>query len=142
MDAFDADVLIYATAAEHPLGRRIRALFAPEPGAQAGVGSVLLIPEILAMRDGYAEELTALAGLLSRLEPAGGRRGHRRSGDLAGRHPPAARGRRGTWPPPSSRERTGSSPTTGATSPTPSPTSTSPTRTHCRTPQQADQQTE
>ncbi len=70
MDAFDADVLIYAAVHGHPLGRRIKALFAPEPGSQAGVGSVLLLPEILAkpMRDGRAEELTALAGLLSRLE--------------------------------------------------------------------------
>jgi predicted nucleic acid-binding protein len=70
MDAFDADVLIYAAADEHPLGRRVRALFATEPGSYAGVGSVLLIPEILAkpMRDGHIEELTALAGLLSRLD--------------------------------------------------------------------------
>jgi predicted nucleic acid-binding protein len=70
MDAFDADVLIYAAVDDHPLGRRIRALFAMEPGSLVGVGSVLLLPEILAkpMRDGRAEELTALAGLLSRLE--------------------------------------------------------------------------
>ncbi|MGH3979870.1 MAG: type II toxin-antitoxin system VapC family toxin [Pseudonocardiaceae bacterium] len=70
MDAFDADVLIYAAADGHPLGQRVRALFATEPDSRAGVGSVLLLPEILAkpMRDGHAEELTALAGLLSRLE--------------------------------------------------------------------------
>jgi len=70
MDAFDADVLIYAAAYDHPLGRRIRALFATEPGVKAGVGSVLLLPEILAkpMRDGPAEELTALGSLISRLE--------------------------------------------------------------------------
>ncbi len=70
MDAFDADVLIYAAVADHPLGRRIRALFTPELGSRAGVGSVLLLPEILAkpMRDGCVAELTALAGLLSRLE--------------------------------------------------------------------------
>ena len=70
MDAFDADVLIYAAADQHPLGRRVRALFAAEPGSRAGVGSVLLVPEILAkpMREGHAEELTALAGLLSRLD--------------------------------------------------------------------------
>jgi predicted nucleic acid-binding protein len=70
MDAFDADVLIYAAVHGHPLGRRIKVLFATEPGSQAGVGSVLLLPEILAkpMRDGRAEELTALTGLLSRLE--------------------------------------------------------------------------
>lgn len=70
MDAFDADVLIYAAAANHPLGRRIRALFTAEPGSHAGMGSALLVPEVLAkpMRDGHTEELTALAGLLSRLE--------------------------------------------------------------------------
>lgn len=42
MDAFDADVLIYAAVDDHPLGRRIRALFATEPGSKTGVGSVLL----------------------------------------------------------------------------------------------------
>ncbi|MGH3752077.1 MAG: type II toxin-antitoxin system VapC family toxin [Pseudonocardiaceae bacterium] len=70
MDAFDADVLIYAAVDDHPLGRRIRALFAAESGSKAGVGSVLLLPEILAkpMRDGRADELTVLASLLSRLE--------------------------------------------------------------------------
>ena len=70
MDAFDADVLIYAAVDNHPLGRRIRALFPTEPGSRAGVGSLLLLPETLAkpMRDGTADELTALAGLLSRLE--------------------------------------------------------------------------
>lgn len=69
IDAFDADVLIYAAVHDHPLGRRIRALFATEPGTQAGVGSVLLLPEILAkpMRDGHTDELIALASLLSRL---------------------------------------------------------------------------
>jgi len=70
MDAFDADVPIYAAVEGHPLGRRIRALFAAEPGSKAGVGSVLLLPEILAkpMRDGGAEAITVLASLLSRLE--------------------------------------------------------------------------
>jgi predicted nucleic acid-binding protein len=70
MDAFDADVLIYAAVADHPLGRRARTLFNTEPGSKAGVGSVLLLPEILAkpMRDGRAAELTALTSLLSRLE--------------------------------------------------------------------------
>lgn len=70
MDAFDADVLIYAAVADHPLGRRVRALFASEPRSQAGVGSVLLASEILAkpMREGHPEELAALAGRLSRLD--------------------------------------------------------------------------
>lgn len=30
MDAFDADVLIYAAAPDHPLGRRVHALFPRE----------------------------------------------------------------------------------------------------------------
>jgi len=70
MDAFDADVLIYAGSPRHPLGRRVRALFPEAPGATAGVGSVLLLPEVLAkpMRDGADEEVGVLAGLLSRLE--------------------------------------------------------------------------
>lgn len=70
MDAFDADVLIYAAAAGHPLGRRVRALFPVEPNTSAGVGSVLLLPEVLAkpMSDGSAAEVAALAGLLGRLE--------------------------------------------------------------------------
>lgn len=70
MDAFDADVLIYAGAAGHPLGRRVRALFPVETGGVAGIGSVLLLPEVLAkpMRDGATEEVGALVGLLSRLD--------------------------------------------------------------------------
>jgi predicted nucleic acid-binding protein len=70
MDAFDADVLIYASVQGHPLGQRVRALFPVEPRAQAGVGSVLLLPEVLAkpMREGSAAEVAALAGLLGRLE--------------------------------------------------------------------------
>ncbi|MGI9004519.1 MAG: type II toxin-antitoxin system VapC family toxin [Pseudonocardia sp.] len=70
MDAFDADVLIYAAAAGHPAGERVRALFPPEMGGLAGLGSVLLLPEVLAkpMQDGATEEVRALVGLLSRLE--------------------------------------------------------------------------
>lgn len=74
MDAFDADVLIYAAVPEHHLGRRIRALFPVEPpakgGAIAGVGSVLLIPELLTkpMRDDAAAELEALTALLARVD--------------------------------------------------------------------------
>lgn len=69
MDAFDADVLIYA-AAGTPLGRRIRALFPVDSGALAGVGSVLLLPEVLSkpMRDGATDEVGVLVGLLSRLD--------------------------------------------------------------------------
>ena len=74
MDAFDADVLIYAAAPDHPLGRRVRALFPAEPttatGVVAGTGSVLLIPELLTkpMRDDAASEVEALAVLIGRLE--------------------------------------------------------------------------
>lgn len=73
MDAFDADVLIYATVPDHPLGRRVGALFpinVAASGAIAGIGSVLLIPELLTkpMRDGVEAELEALAALLGRLD--------------------------------------------------------------------------
>ena len=50
MDAFDADVLIYAGAPEHSLGARVRAQFPAGAGGVAGVGSVLLLPEVLAKR--------------------------------------------------------------------------------------------
>ena len=74
MDAFDADVLIYAAVPGHPLGRRVRNLFPIEAttttGAVAGIGSVLLIPELFSkpMRDGADSELEALASLLGRLD--------------------------------------------------------------------------
>jgi predicted nucleic acid-binding protein len=74
VDAFDADVLIYAAVPGHPLGRRVRALFPAEPtvttGEVAGVGSVLLISELLAkpMRDEADAEVEALTVLLARLE--------------------------------------------------------------------------
>lgn len=71
MDAFDADCLIYAAAAGHPLGRRVLALFTAAPApAPVGVGSVLLVPEVLArpLRDAAADEVRALSALLARLE--------------------------------------------------------------------------
>lgn len=74
MDAFDADVLIYAAVPGHPLGQRVRRLFLTGvPDAEravAGVGSVLLVPELLTkpLRDGADAELDALAVLLARLE--------------------------------------------------------------------------
>jgi predicted nucleic acid-binding protein len=68
MDAFDADVIIYAAVVDHPLGRRVRTLFVQ--GGHAGTGSVVLLPEVLAkpMRDGATHEVAALVGLLSRLD--------------------------------------------------------------------------
>jgi predicted nucleic acid-binding protein len=74
MDAFDADALIYAATPGHPLGRRVAALFRQaSPGPQGrfiGVGSVLLIPEILAkpLRDGATSAAQSLSSLLSRLD--------------------------------------------------------------------------
>lgn len=74
MDAFDADVLIYAAVPDHPLGRRVRALFPVQAtttsGAVAGIGSMLLIPELLTkpLRDGAETELDALTALLGRLD--------------------------------------------------------------------------
>jgi len=73
VDAFDADVLIYAAAPGHALGRRVRALFPVGPTGRTGVvgiGSVLLLPELLAKptRGRAEEELGALRSLLSRLE--------------------------------------------------------------------------
>jgi predicted nucleic acid-binding protein len=68
VDAFDADVLIYAAAPGHRLGSRVRALF--ETAAPAGIGSALLLPEILSkpLREGDDDELHALGALLVRLE--------------------------------------------------------------------------
>jgi predicted nucleic acid-binding protein len=74
VDAFDADVLIYAAVANHKLGMRVRALFPIEPvedrGTVAGIGSVLLLPELLAkpLREGSIDELEELGALLGRLD--------------------------------------------------------------------------
>ena len=71
MDCFDADALIYAAIPGHPLGQRVAALFKNAgPGALAGAGSVLLLPEVLSkpLRDGTPDEVRALAGLLARLD--------------------------------------------------------------------------
>lgn len=67
--AFDADVLIYAATAEHPLGPRVAALLAA--GDAARIGSVLLLVEVLAkpMRDGPgSDEVATLISVLSRLD--------------------------------------------------------------------------
>jgi predicted nucleic acid-binding protein len=75
VDAFDADVLIYAAVPGHPEGDRVAGLFRAANGKTAGTGSVLLVPEVLSkpLRDGNATEARALAGLLARLDlrPAG-----------------------------------------------------------------------
>jgi len=74
VDAFDADVLIYAAVDGHPLGMRVRALFPPgaigPEDAPAGIGSVLLLPELLSKptRADAADELTKLDALLARLD--------------------------------------------------------------------------
>jgi predicted nucleic acid-binding protein len=70
VDAFDADVLIYAAAPDHALGRAVASLFRQARSGFVGVGSVLLLPEILAkpLRDGQAAEVRVLAGLLARLD--------------------------------------------------------------------------
>ncbi|MDQ2729488.1 MAG: PIN domain-containing protein [Actinomycetota bacterium] len=73
MDAFDADVLIYAAVPGHPLGRRVLALFRDAPtSVEVGpmIGSVLLLPEVLAnpLRRGDGDELAALGAILGRLD--------------------------------------------------------------------------
>jgi predicted nucleic acid-binding protein len=70
VDAFDADALIYAAVPGHPLGRRVAALLPRGAGGKAGVGSVLLLPELLGkpIRDGETAAVQALAALLARLD--------------------------------------------------------------------------
>lgn len=73
LTAFDADVLIYAATIDHPLGRKVLALLAADDSQDgpAGVGSVLLLPEVLTkpMRaDPESAETMTLISLLSRLE--------------------------------------------------------------------------
>jgi predicted nucleic acid-binding protein len=74
LDAFDADVLIYAAMPDHILGRRVRALFPSSPtegdDTLVGIGSVLLLPEILTkpIRDEATDEIAHLAALLGRLD--------------------------------------------------------------------------
>lgn len=70
MDAFDADVLIYAATPGHVLGRRVTALFPRQemrPGDPlVGVGSVLLLPELLTKptREQRPPEVAILNNLL------------------------------------------------------------------------------
>lgn len=70
MNAFGADVLIYV-AVDHENGGTVRRLFDDtDPGEIVGVGSVILIPELLSkpQRDSAAEQLAQLEGLLARLD--------------------------------------------------------------------------
>ena len=78
MDAFDADVLIYAAVPNHPLGRRVAALLTAESEAQsdverlglAGVGSLTLVPEVLSkpIHANRIEDLAVLTYYLARLD--------------------------------------------------------------------------
>ena len=66
--AFDADVLIYAVSPTSPYGMRIRQFF--EDPHTVPVGSVLLLPEVLAKprrRDSFSREVAELESLLSRI---------------------------------------------------------------------------
>ncbi|MEY4175824.1 MAG: hypothetical protein RI900_2989 [Actinomycetota bacterium] len=68
MDAFDADVLIYAADPKNELGARVRALFAETD--ESAVGSVLLWTELLPkpMRERWNVEVANLLSLMSRLD--------------------------------------------------------------------------
>lgn len=74
MDAFDADVLIFAASPDHPLRSKVLALFPHEPvdddAAPVGVGSTLLYPELFSkpLRLRATSELDALTELVGRLE--------------------------------------------------------------------------
>ncbi len=72
MDAFDADVLIYAAQPNHPLGRGVAALLTGQRvvGRPVGVGSVVLLPQLLSRprRDGNEADTAALIRLLAVLE--------------------------------------------------------------------------
>lgn len=69
--AFDADVLIYAAVPNHPLGKTVAALFVVEEKESVGIGSVLLLHEVLVkpLRQGTdASEVDVLLSYLSRLQ--------------------------------------------------------------------------
>jgi predicted nucleic acid-binding protein len=70
VDAFDADVLIYAATAGDPTGAPIRRLYAGSDKRAAGIGSRLLECETLIkpVRSGALDELAELRRLLARLE--------------------------------------------------------------------------
>ncbi|UYM05802.1 type II toxin-antitoxin system VapC family toxin [Solicola gregarius] len=68
MDAFDADVLIYAASGD-PRGAEVQNRSADPSGAPIGIGSVLLMSELLVhpRRHGHDAEYDALIVLLSRI---------------------------------------------------------------------------
>jgi predicted nucleic acid-binding protein len=71
VDAFDADVLIYAANPHHPLGAVVLANLPPlDNGRPTGIGSVLLLAEVLTKptRSGDTDEILALAIILRRLD--------------------------------------------------------------------------
>lgn len=70
MDAFDADVVIYAAVDGHPQGRRVRALFDEARARPVGLGSFLLLPEVLShpLRREAQGEIERLMVLLGALE--------------------------------------------------------------------------
>lgn len=104
--AFDSDVLIYAASPGHPLGQPVTRLFTgPSP---VGIGSVLLLPEILTKptRGNSDTELRALASLLSRLTLLPFNEPTARLGLTLGQSTDFAQLIRLTWPPPSKPEPT------------------------------------
>ncbi len=71
MDAFDADVLIYAANPRDTVGAVVLANLPPlRDGKPTGIGSVLLLAEVLTKptRGGETDEILALAVILSRLD--------------------------------------------------------------------------
>ena len=70
MDAFDADVLIFAALEGDAVGAPVRTLFTTSPEPIVGVGSLLLRPEILTKptRLHDADEVAELRRLLARLD--------------------------------------------------------------------------
>ncbi len=71
MDGFDADVLIYAATPGHVLGERLRRLFdAHDADGPVGLGSVLLLPEVLSkyVRGTAPEDEATMLDLLDRLD--------------------------------------------------------------------------
>lgn len=70
MDGFDADVLVDAATVDHPLGRRVRPLLAALGNGVVGVGSVLLVPELMStpLRSNSSDELEAFSSILGRLD--------------------------------------------------------------------------